>query len=320
MNREIREVRPVPKSLERILESAILRFGSEELPAGGRLVWEDPETYARQPVSIEWARPEDFGLWREKLRRGAADLGIALDSLALIVSVSSRYLGFTDLVFERSVADLDPIVGLSPSDAVGLRSPSRGAQVNVWLAVSRKIRTSRRYRKGTWLARANFTITTDIGPGLFRITPLDDETRPRLNLGKEVLRYVRFDEVHEIWDSYDRERPPEVYLDADILAAITRNPKSPVSVLLQIELTCVVMRAVLARAVAHRSSLEDHTWSDLKDSLVGRVIALTVGKDRPRHEYEDRLGKIRSGDLEDLAAHCEDAIELRSTLKPLLEA
>lgn len=323
MNRERRIARPyrdIPRSLADALDSAVLVFGDERIPANSRLQWDGSANYGEQAVLLEWRTDDDSQAFLTTLQEGCAEAGLPLDGLALVVTATSRYLGFVDILFHRRLDELDqlaPALDLRTEkhDAAAWETDVRGCRVDAYLLLSRALpeRPLRPWRKGVWLSKASFVVATDFTKSLFRPTKLDANQRKRLNLSAQVLRHVRLPE--SVWEEYDPEEPPEVYLDEEIMALITAQPKVLSSRLAQAELVYVFLRSVLTDAYVRRDEWKELEWSEVANSLLGKVLRAIAGKRAPAAECARLMDDLVAGRLERLVSECEGATEIRSLLR-----
>lgn len=318
---ERRTARPfdLPPSIGDLLKGTSLRFGENTIEARGSLQWDDPTTFASQPVAITWHDEETFDDFKTELAGVAGYLDLDLRDLALVITATSRYLGMSNIVeiipldafgVHRNTVDLRR----SRPHAAGLSSGVRGGRIDTYLLLmtAQTPTALRPWRKGTWLARTHFTIATDHDERLFRPVALTGALRDEKALSSGVMRHVEIS--GSVWEPYDPDVPPTVYLDAAILADIAARPREPVSRLLQAELACTFIRSVLAVAYAERTEWKHLGWSGLRDSLLGRVVRAIVGQ-QTEAVYEAHLQRLAEDGIERLASESESAIELMGSVR-----
>ena len=326
MNRERRLARPfagLSRSLTDALDGAALRFGDRIVPADARLQWEDPDRYGEQDLLLEWRASGTMSDFRADLRRGCSESDLPPDALALVVTATSRYLGFVDVLVAHSLDDLDelePTLDLRAErpDAAAWRTSARGCRVDAYLLLSRALPEEplRPWRKGVWLSRAGFTVATDYAESLFRPRRLDDRARTRFGLSAQVLRYVRLPD--NIWDEYEADDPPEAYLDAEIMDEIAARPRALAARLAQVELAQVFLRSVLADACLNREQWKDREWREIEKSLLGKVIRAICGKGASSKDCARWMDELAGGNLEKVVSESEGATEIRSLLHDAL--
>lgn len=326
MNRERRLARPfagLSPSLTEALDGTALRFGDRTVPADARLQWEDPDRYGEQDIFLAWCPPGRMSDFRANLRRGCSESSLPPDSLALVVTATSRYLGFVDVLVVHSLDDLDELepemdLRAEKPDAAAWRTSTRGCRVDAYLLLSRALHEEplRPWRKGVWLSRAGFTVATDYTESLFRPRRLDDRARTRFGLSAQVMRYVRLPD--NIWDEYEADDPPEAYLDAEIMDEIAARPRALASRIAQVELVQVFLHSVLADACLNREHWKDREWPEIEKSLLGKVLRAICGKGASAKECAHRMDELAGGHLERVVAESEGATEIRSLLHDAL--
>ena len=313
MSSETRTVRPfeVSRSLANLLSEAVLRFGSDECDAGGRVTILDPELHTRKRGEIHWTRDdESFEAFRKALAEGAAADGLDRSALALLIVAATPYLKITNVAHQASCANLDAlarVVALTePNRPEALCAPHHGARVDVFLVLQRTLepRPLRPWRRGTWLARETFRIATEQAQRLFHPKPLDDEMRKQLGLPQKTMRYVKMDDVDPL-ESYDAGAL-DLYVDREFLDDLSARSRSPVSQAMQLQLAQDVIAAIVYAAAARESDLKRRTWTDLGDSLLARVLRIAT-KAGPSHE---QLLREVTVDPAKVIAHAEAALDV----------
>lgn len=298
----------------------MLVFGEKRVPADARLQWNDAETYHDQAVSLEWRADDDPHAFLSGLREGCVESGLPPDGLALVVTATSRYLGFVDILFNRpldELDELDPALDLRSEkpDAAAWETGVRGCRVEAYLLLSRTLRERplRPWRKGVWLSKASFTVATDYTESLFRPRKLDAIQRKRFGLSQQVLRYVRLPE--SVWKEYDPEEPPEVYVDEEVLTQIAAQPKTLPSRLAQAELAYVFLRSVLTDAHVNREEWKELEWGEIANSLLGKVLRAVAGKSASAAECTRWMDTLGTRNWESVVAECEGVTEIRALLR-----
>lgn len=326
MHDETRTTRPfaLPVDIDDLFMQTNLRFGKEKVDAGASVLWEDPDTYGQKPVELTWYSGDLFEDFLDRLRSVAEALAVELGDLAFAITTTTRYLGIQDVVAVIPLDTLDEsgnVVDLRhrKPDAAGLSSGVRGGRIDAYLLLWKQQKQTaalRPWRKGTWLARTHFTIATDHEESLFLPQPLTDTERKEEGLSPGVMRHVKIQ--GPVWEDYDPDHPPIVYVDADTLSEMEAHPKDPVSRILQAELACVFLRSVLTAAYAQRDEWENGGWETVRGSLLGRVLRAIVGRSRPAREYERELRRLAQGGAERLASEGEAAVEVMSSVRDAL--
>lgn len=327
MSRETRTIRPFVgvEALGRAFDRSLLHFGKETCPPGGNQVVEiSPQEFLARQVTLSLA-PDDesFEMFKEELRMAADEAGLPLEALSLLIVARSAFLGITDTVLNRSLDDLVDLqrridlVGSKRSPA--LRAPFGGFVVEAFLYLERPLEAQplRPHRRGTWLAKARYGISTSLGPAVPPITPLTEETRARLRLPAKTIRYVDFGE-HDVLEPIRDTVPPTYYIDEAILAQLTARKSSATSRAIQLQLALDFVSAVIWRAALRAADLDGLTFEDVRDSLLGQVLRLAAGPGASDGD-RNRLLALLSTDPDRVAAYAEDVIAVGDGLTKALK-
>lgn len=319
MSREVRTVRPfqIGDSLDRVLEDAVFRFGADECSAGSRIQVDDVDDYRRRRAELAWASEDGFEYFKTSISNMVAAIGIDPGALALLVTTATGYLKITEVVFCHPLSDLDnlpAIVNLSDPRPKALRTGFHGANVAAYLLLIEDIdpQPLRPWRKGTWLARAVFRLVSTSQTSLFRLTPLDETQRDRLGLPQGVVRYIDLGDC-EPTQSYDDSNPPIFYVDKELLDLLAARPNSRLSRFVQVQLVQDFIWGVLRSPAVQEEELEDLSWTDLEDTLLGKILSLIAGSSAS-DEWRHTLIKESKEDPDKILALAEDAIGLRKVL------
>lgn len=318
MSSETRDIRPfnVAASLERIFYETKLRFGDLECESGSRIMVEDNSTYGIRKVEITWAEDHNFEDFKRILATGAASSGLSHSLLSILVTVSTSYLKITDTIWKHSLTQLETLPKTIDLTRHGrpqaLQASTTGATLNVYLIRTEASdpRQLHPWRKGTWLARTSFRIETQRDTRLFRPTPLNDEIRTELDLPKKTLRYVQMGD-HEPTEPYNNTEPPVFYVDQELLSELNARSSSLAGKALQSQLVLDFVAAVIT--VSAKEITQAHTYRELEDSLIGRVVRLIVSPRSPDSE-RDALIRRMSTDPAKVIAQAEDIIDLRKDI------
>lgn len=325
MSRETRQIRPfdVPKSLEGLLRGARLHIGSLTIESGtGVRSFPDPETYGSQRVTLEWSEQGALESFRETIHGGAQELDILLSDLSLVVAATSGYLGKTEVLYREVLSDQTPrshIVDLASGDerAVALRVLGHKAnRVAAYLLLTRELDriALRPWRLGTWLARCEFRIAVDLPADLFRPEPLTEKERQRLGLPPGTVRYVD-------WDSYDPaapfdpDVPPRMYVDEEVLTAVSEAGGAPLGRMMQRQLIADFMCSLFREVREKPDGWRHREWGTLEDSLLGRVVRyLEGGASASQEDCDRRLQQIAGDDPGRQAAWVETRLDVRAQI------
>ena len=323
MNREVREVRPyrVDTSLTGILDEAVLRFGTEECEAGGRIQVDDPDDFRRRRAELRWSQesgaPEKF---QQRLLDGAAAAGIEAEALGLLITTYTSYLKRAEVVFRYTLSDgdLPNPVTLSDPRPAALRAGLHRSAIDVYLLLDQNLphRVLRPWRKGTWLANVRFRLSSSSSASWYRLQPLTDRDRDELGLPKGAVRYVELGD-HEPLEPYDATDLPTFWVDGDLLSSLAARSQSKASRSIQTQLVHDFVWAVISSpTVIQSDDLDTLAWADLKESSLGRIARFAARKNATPARRDEMIQLIRS-DPSRFMTLVEDAIGLR---KAALEA
>ena len=284
MSTEQRDVRPFAPvaALDHLFKHARLKVGSDVFEAGATAVLED-DVFQRAGVSLELA--SDSGVIAAALAASTPDfedLGLTVDDLAFAVVLSSSYLKISEFVHRVPLSQLagaGPHFVLSGSPRPSaLRTPRSGCQVDVlvYLDVQKPQVPLRPWRFGTWISRASFSLTTHHAFAGFTPKPLTAEMKLELGLPPKTVRYIVLGDESPLTEGVG-EDSVEVWFDSDLLAMMSLNPKGKTSVALQRQLFVDAIAAVVAESRVSEQ-FDVMSWADVKDSLLGRVVALVAPK------------------------------------------
>ncbi len=317
MNREIREIRPFEGiDLGQILDHVTVGFGEHTCRAGSSITFqEDSLWFGQQTAVLHWGSEEkSLDQFRADLTGGVSQAGLDLSALSLLVTINSPYLKISDVVFDRPLSDLDSLpatVNLHrPPRPRALTAGVNGAVVTTYLLLNRTIGAQplQPWRKGTWLARAIFRITTKLSHRLFRPEPLTPEDRKEHKLPPGTMRYLHM-EGHNPLESYEDQDPPRFFVDKDLLDLLNIHKKSSAGAAVQFQLACDFLTAVIHASASRSEPDSDKTWSDLEGTLLGRVLRLIAKPTTPSEQ--EHLMRLVTDDPQKLIAMAEAEIGIR---------
>jgi hypothetical protein len=217
----------------------------------------------------------------EHLDRAAESAGLASDDLVFVVLVTSPRLRLAEVVETVALGDAERFIdGVSltsgPDRPDPMRAPFGGCSVSVALCLDAALDASvplRPWRRGTWLARSEFRLSTSEGTTGFTPIPLSDEDRKRMGLPAGTVRYVEIDSP--LVDSTEAG-DLRLWVDEDLLALLAKYPTTAAAMNLQRQLFLDAVQAILLRAVQD-DSFNDLGESELEGTLLGRVLVAAGG-------------------------------------------
>lgn len=306
---EFRALRPY-KGVDRVqavLDNATLRIGNDtRVLADGSLVL-DANTYLTATLELDLLRqPEDFdepaedqGCYFDRLHEELQSVGIEpaeFDQLRFMAVATTSYLKLLHVFWVGGYSDLLTTQGrlaLAPAGREGrprpLLAPSGGCTIEfiAYLGEDRGHDRSTRplevHSKGTWLARIRFDLETDITEIGFTPTPLTDELREGLSLQVDTIRYIV---VEDPLDPDGSSSDLTVYVDADVLNAISANPGGTGARTFQLQLAIDVIAAIVNESSIHLATEPDTTLSSIEGSLCHRLVRQTSRNSAGRIDEE----------------------------------
>lgn len=332
MARENRDVRPfkVPDDLQDWLEANLLL---EVCPVGtNEVVMVEPESTARfDPTTLatcglriatrEGVTVGDV-LKSCKTYSGWLDLEDVAE-LKVLVLASSKFLAFTDELHRFGLDELDRFesgVDLVGKDSTRPRSfflPHNGTEVEVVVVLDKalKVVVGRPHRLGTWLARVRFTLANpEEGIG-FNPLPLTSEKRAELGLGKQTVTYALVNQFQpDILVATMLDDFVEYYVDEDLLARLSANPRHPQSKVLQTEIFLGAVEFAVLQ-FQRVEDLESLKFSDVDEFLVGKIVRIVASENG--EDLRKWFDVLRS-DPSLFLAKVEDVVNYRETLEDSL--
>lgn len=322
MSTETRTIRPYDglAEFEWALSQSLLHFGGDLCPADSSIaVSIDFHTFMLRKVVLEWAQEDSFDDFVKSLARGADAIGIDRADLSLRVFAKSSYLKLVDFVYERRLSELDDLpahIDLSDPRPRALRAPRSGFTVEAYVLLDRSLEPGplRPWRKGTWLARATFGVSTSLGRHLYRPLPLTDEIRAQLKLPTKTVRYVDLDD-HDPFEPFaDQPTQPILYIDEDLLAELGASRQTATNRALQYDMALDFVATVLYHVSMRSDELKEKSLDDLESTLLGEIIRRVAG---PGKADQQILFNLIRTEPRKAVAHAEAAIDMR---RPLIDS
>ena len=148
MGSETRTFRPflVDVVLSNVLDGTKFAYGDLMCEPGKRVVVEDASYSMREPV-LAWSRADRFDQFKREIELGALNMGIHLSCLSLVVVAKSAYLKLSELVYQRSLDDLESVereikIGVRPdgSRRCMFHTETHGATIHAYIALNTQIK------------------------------------------------------------------------------------------------------------------------------------------------------------------------------------
>ena len=280
---------PTPPGIAQLMANTTLRVGAFELRPDDRLVLGRDE-FLRSSLEVELGDSVNRSAnYAEELCAEIRDLGIPPESAMLAINLYSGFLKYSDYVVLVPMSELgeipNPIV-ISGTDERprALRTAHSGCRVEISVLLAEQLPPGpgRPWRKEPGLREA----VSILERGIFWL--LATAVRKREISPWFVSRAMRYVSLpatlNPCIDDFSFDSL-ELWLDSDLLAAISAQPKSSVAVAVQGQLFVDAMRAIVFAARAD-PRLVEMSWEDVEASTVGRVIRGLSGAGRNISEHE----------------------------------
>lgn len=243
------------------------------------------ESFVAERASLSLA--VDDGHWRTRqnqLSDLVAGLPIDMTALDLVAVTTAPRLHVCEVAFTGSLANIiagqRSVALVSDRRPTALSAPFGGCIIDIAIVLNRDLRPKGLlpYRRGTWLAKVTCRITTDLGQIGFTPIPLTDDIRREHALPERTLRLITTERVTD--PEIDADTALTVYVDQELLAQLTAEPRSRGSRTLQMQLFLDAMTAVVHAASREIAAGEGSTtFSEAQESLLGTLIRQMAARD-----------------------------------------
>lgn len=276
--------------MQAALDGVVLSVGGERVDPGGR-VNTTAQSFLTAEVALLFGSDGDEAEARLKdIRIGVEEAGVDVDDVELLVVGSTGRLKLAEVLWQVALEDAgdDRVVRLAHGTKRPdcLRSPFGGCRLDLYVCLRRHLpkKPLRPSRKGTWLGRCQFTISTDLGEIGFTPIPLDEETRDKLGLSSATLRYA---EIEDPLDPDTTDDSVRLYVDAELLALLAMSPTTSGSKSFQRQLYLDAMTALVIEASRLLNEVPALPGIDqIEGSLLDRLLNRAVGDDGDGHQSE----------------------------------
>jgi len=323
-----REIRPYKglKPIQNLFNTVVLQWGDSEAHSG-RSISISEKSYLGDPVVLRLAQARDdqeelldFG---ERFEKILAATGLSNSEVEFLVTASTHYLKLTEILWRGGLSEIleltEPINLTRDQRPGALQTWSHGCEITFTavLTHNRPRLPLEPSRKGTWLGRSRFRVSTDTGESGFLPIPLDAEQRERLGLGPGTLKFV---EIEDPFDTDARLSDVKVYVDSELLTLANANPNNPDAHVLQYQIALWTFSAIINSANRQLIINPEVGEEDLEGSPVGRVIRHMSGSSGKvdSQRMNTYLERIRR-DPERVISEIEDGFgDLRKTIAKTL--
>ncbi len=333
MTTTTREVRPFGTfgALDDFVHSVRVEIGSNILPNDSSLVLSEHD-FRHLPVSVLLAESDAaFDQLIDDVRKEMEEKDLLPSDVALIVNLYSGFLKISEFPFVTSFADLTPANRVIPLTSPehrpdALRAAKSGCQIEVAavLSAERNPAPLKPWRKGTWLSRSHYRLSSETVFNGFTPRPLTKQAKETLGLPSATTRYIVVpDGIDPLSDEASAELV-ELWVDADLLAAVSARDNTDASIAFQQQLFVDAFSAVVV-AAKEQPEFDSRSWQDSEGSMVGKMIKALAGQKktdseeilRHRREY---LFDLMKNNHPAFMAHVEAFSDTTSAFLKTMEA
>ena len=320
MSQEARTIRPFVElgGVGSLVNDAVLHFGDLSCLPNSRVAFDaEAHTFAMRPVKIAWAANDaEFMERRVATSDSVRDLGFSATDVSLVAIATTPYLRTAEVAMAISLTQLDDLPRVSSLTVNGrpraFDASHHGFSVGVYILLNRNVepRPLQPSRKGTWLARSQFTIVTDAAQTLFRLSPMNAAKKEQLGLGPRAVRYLDLDDHDPLEPFADQADKPEFFVDEQILTQLNLAARTPSSKAMQLQLAVDFIASVVTAASRH-PEIKRKSLDDVEDSLLHRVIRASAGPGAREDDLKHLFSRV-SDDPGWVVAHAENTLDIRS--------
>jgi len=311
--------------LDEYVELLSLKVGDQEVATGGRIVLSDSD-YNFAPIAVDLG---DLQKRSQVLTALEAEGIYGVKDLELVIVASSGYLKLLDVVYRESLAaalsDVQRLRSCTdPLRPAALQARRSGCAISLYISLSKALvpKPLKAWRAYTWLASADWRVSTQFAAISFSPKRLTEEVRIRFGLPKGTMRYLYLEESPA---QTPLDTSVEYFVDEGVLRALSANPKSISSIAVQRQLFIDSIGSMVS-ALLVDDQLSTYQWDDIHNTLLGNVIEAVSGLP-PSSPPKERL-RVHSVLLENLKrgaegpalfmAQVEAVVDLATTTRLML--
>ena len=315
MSRESRIIRPY-RGVDRfqgILDDLYVEFGDRQIFAGG-LATTSSVDFVSQPVRLVLAEDETK---RDQvataINAACQEADLASQNLDLLVVMRTSRLKFSEIVWRVSLDEISNCslrIDLSAGDRPrSLQTPMGGCVIHTYIALrdAQQRAALSPWRKGTWIARAEHKIKTNVNEVGFTPLELTEKVRADEHLPPGTLRFAI---VEEPLAEFSGPESIRLYVDEEVLSELAANPKTDAARAFQRELFMTAMSAAVTESSLQLSASQHMTVDEIEGSVAHRLIELVTGDAPPkqRNDLHQHFFKMLQKDPARFVAHIEDRV------------
>ena len=236
----------------------------------------------------------------EEFKKRLKQTGLDPEQISFTIIATSNYLKILNqkIMTIQEVKDSNGSISLAKR---GLKerwevfqTPRHGCRITFAAILNKTIKKPEPltpHRKGTWLARADFQLKSEIDETFkLLVEPLTEEERKRLNLHKSISQYIEIKEG-TIDPEIENTHAPIMYLDEDLYDLALNFAKTDRSKVFQRKLVLDYITSITYNASKELTE-SNKTYEEINGSLVASIIS-GIDKNMSSEEKEMFLGLIQ---------------------------
>lgn len=280
----------------------------------------DAKTLIGSNISIDIEEKAEIESVVKAWKQYASEIGDESGKvLSIVLYGSSPYLKFTEELYRWEIDSIKNFKAEMVIAEAGKERPRsaqtahHGAKYEIVMVLNEELEpeSGLPWRKGSWIARCEFTLGSPLEGFGFNPIPLDKEKRRELGIGNEVFKYAQPNPINgELFESDTLDDFVHFYVDEESLARLSAFPRHPQSALIQTEIFLSAIEYVVLSASAN-PDFQEITLSDLSGTLLDKLIRqVSVEK---KSDMEKWLNIIKKTP-EKFISKFEDSISYKSKM------
>ena len=314
MSAEHRQIRPYKNltPLTDLFHGIELHVDKESTREEGETLTVSYGNYLDAPIDLKFSIPQnpdseeetwelaDFKKFIDEFEKRLKQTELSPEQISFTIIATSNYLKILDqkMMTIQEIKDSPNSISLAERGLKGrwsvFQTPRHGCRVTFAAILNESIKNPKPltpHRKGTWLARADFQLKSEIDETFkLLVEPLTEKERERLNLNKSISQYIEIKEGTidpEIENTY----APIMYLDEELYDLTLNFAKTDRSKVFQRKLALDYITSITYNASKELTE-SNKTYEEIDGSLVASIIS-GINKNMRSEEKEAFLGLIQ---------------------------
>lgn len=286
MSSEIRLIRPFDSAVETqsLLEQGIyLEISCDdenfELVPGTSIRNLEPRTLLKANFVLRFRSENGSSIAKKIESECSESLGIDANDIRIAVVIKNRYLKRVDVQHMLTIGEFRNLKNI-PITSDLRRSIHNGWTLTLAVVLNRglPIVPGRATRRGSWLAKVEFQISSPREGVGFTPLPLTDALREQFKLGSGTTRYALLKDGVSLRESSTVDEVLEYYVDEELLTRLSADSSGKLSKLEQVRIFLDAASFVVAEAtrIPNFGLLQ---LTDLKETILEKFLILLVGED-----------------------------------------